>query len=174
MKKARKEIIVHKVHGTFANLQDILERQRPGAIHFSGHGVTKEEIREESLKMQDFTLKTKKQIEDDFEKGDAIVLEDDNCLARYIYQTDLQELVKNTGVKLDFVFMATCHSETAAKVFLDSGAHHVIAIHRSKAIHDEAVLTFTRSFYNSLWREGSKICKSFETAKHQVEIEHGI
>ena len=37
------------------------------------------------MKRQDFTLQTKKQIEDEYEKGDAIVLEDDNCLARYIY-----------------------------------------------------------------------------------------
>jgi hypothetical protein len=147
VKKARKEIVVHKIHGTFENLCDILERQRPGAIHFSGHGVTREMIRDENYKQQEFTLKTKDQINEEFEKGDALVMEDEECLAKYVYQKDLKELVKNTGVKLDFVFMATCHSETAARIFLKSGAKHVIAIDRSEAIYDEAVLTFTKSFY---------------------------
>ena len=31
-------------------------------------------------------------------------------------------LVKEANLNLDFVFMANCHSEHAARVFLDSGA----------------------------------------------------
>jgi hypothetical protein len=42
VKKAKVEVVVHKVHGTFFNLRETLEKQRPGAIHFSGHGLTKE------------------------------------------------------------------------------------------------------------------------------------
>ena len=58
-------------------------------------------------------MKTEEQINEEYKKGDALVMEDEDCLAKYVYQKDLKELVKNTGVKLDFVFMATCHSETA-------------------------------------------------------------
>ena len=46
VKKAKVEVTVHMVHGTFFNLRETLEKQRPGAIHFSGHGLTKEQIRE--------------------------------------------------------------------------------------------------------------------------------
>jgi len=42
---AKKEVTMHKVHATLFNLQFILEHQRPGAIHFSGHGVTAEIIK---------------------------------------------------------------------------------------------------------------------------------
>ena len=38
---------------------------------------------------------------------------------------------------------------------------------------DEAVLTFTRTFYSKLWRERSKICHCFNAAKLAVEIHHG-
>jgi hypothetical protein len=45
LKKSKKEVTMHKVHGTYVNFSEVLERQRPGAIHFSGHGVSAEKIR---------------------------------------------------------------------------------------------------------------------------------
>jgi hypothetical protein len=48
LKRAKKEITVHKVHGTQFNFSEVLEKQRPGAIHFSGHGVTAEQIRKQN------------------------------------------------------------------------------------------------------------------------------
>jgi hypothetical protein len=82
-------------------------------------------------------------------------------------------MVKESGVQLDFVFMATCHSETAAKVFQTAGAMHVIGIHRDETILDEAVLTFTQAFYAEVWKERSQICKCFEKAKFVVNLNHG-
>jgi hypothetical protein len=40
--RAKIEISVHKVHGTADNFHKCLDSERPGAIHFSGHGVTAE------------------------------------------------------------------------------------------------------------------------------------
>ena len=82
-------------------------------------------------------------------------------------------MVKNSVSKLDFVFMATCHSEFAARIFLDAGAHHVIGVNKEAKIADMAVLNFTKTFYSKLWKERSQICKCFETAKLAVEINHG-
>ena len=82
-------------------------------------------------------------------------------------------MVQDSGVKLDFVFMATCTSEFAARIFLSAGAQHVIGISQDQNIEDEAILTFTQNFYGKLWREKSKICRCFETAKLAVEINHG-
>jgi len=42
-------------------------------------------IRDENYKQQEFTLKTKDQINEEFEKGDALVMEDEECLAKYVY-----------------------------------------------------------------------------------------
>ena len=45
IKTSKIKITVHKVHGTPENLRQTLHKQRPGAIHFSGHGETAENIR---------------------------------------------------------------------------------------------------------------------------------
>ena len=135
--------------------------------------MTREQIRSENQGLQPFTQQSKADIEAIYRKGDALVLEDENCLAQYLYADDLKQMVERSGVALDFVFMATCHSESAARIFLEAGSHHVIGINRDKAVQDEAVLTFSKSFYSKLWRERSKICECFEAARHAVEITHG-
>ena len=90
-----------------------------------------------------------------------------------MYADDLKKIVQDSTQKLDFVFMAACHSEFAARIFLDAGARHVIGIHKTKAISDAAILTFTQTFYNKLWKEGSQIYRCFLIAKLAVEINHG-
>jgi len=52
-------------------------------------------------------------------------------------------MIQESGVKLDFVFMATCHSEFAAKIFQKAGAYHVIGIDQNEKIQDESILVFT-------------------------------
>jgi len=47
--KAKIEITVTKLHGTPSNFQKCLTDDRPGAIHFSGHGVTADEIKKENV-----------------------------------------------------------------------------------------------------------------------------
>ena len=61
-------------------------------------------------------------------------MEDECCLAQYLYADDLEKMVEVSPVKLDFVFMATCHSQFAAEIFLRAGAHHVIGINLANAI----------------------------------------
>ena len=58
LKKAQKDVTLHKVLGTVYNLREVLEKNRPGAIHFSGHGMTAEEIKREHLSHQGATLMT--------------------------------------------------------------------------------------------------------------------
>ena len=72
-------MILHKVHGTPEKFAEMLEKQRPGAIHFSGHGVTAEQIRKENIKFKAFTLMSDSTIEEIFQKGDALVLENSQC-----------------------------------------------------------------------------------------------
>jgi hypothetical protein len=98
------------------------------------------------------------EIEYIYKKGDALVLEDENCEAQYLYADQLRYIVYNSGAHLDFVFMANCHSEFAARIFLQAGAHHVIGINKDRKISDETVLTFTHTFYTKLWKERSRIC----------------
>lgn len=114
---------------------------------------------------------TQQEIDAIYEKGHALLLEDDTCQGKYLYADDLKAMMKNQD-KLDFVFMAACHSEFAAKIFLEAGARHVIGVSQETPISDNAVLTFTQTFYSKLWKERSKICTCFETAKLAVEVNH--
>jgi hypothetical protein len=57
-------------------------------------------------------------------------MEGPDTLGSFLYEKDLKEILHN--VQLDFVFMATCHSEFAAKIFLENGAKHVIGIKQEK------------------------------------------
>jgi len=39
--------------------------------------------------MKKITMKSDVQIEEEFKKGDALVVEDENCTARYLFSEDL-------------------------------------------------------------------------------------
>jgi len=68
------------------------------------------------------------EIEEVKRKGDALVLENDNCEGEYLYSVDLKKIVDDAGIKLNFVVLGACHSETAVNIFLEAGAEHVIGI----------------------------------------------
>jgi len=59
------------------------------------------------------------------------------------------------------VFLAACHSEQAKKMFLEVGAEHVISIDEKKVIEDLAILSFTKTFYDRIWKTNSTICGAF-------------
>ena len=68
-----------------------------------------------------------------------MLLEDSDCRGKYLFADELKQMVE----KLDFVFMTACHSEFAAKIFLEAGAQHVIGINHENCVSERAILTFT-------------------------------
>jgi len=55
LKQARVQIELHKTHGTIANLKMQLDKLKPRALHFSGHGVTAEHIYNEQMSLKQHT-----------------------------------------------------------------------------------------------------------------------
>jgi hypothetical protein len=90
------------------------------------------------------------------------VLEDQNCQAQYFHASDLKDLMKSVQINLDFVFIASCHSESFADIFFEAGAYHVIGIKKTEKVADDACVTFTMAFYKRLWQSGSKVCVCFD------------
>ena len=76
LKAAKKEITVHKVHGTQYNFDTVLDKQRPGAIHFSGHGLTAAQIRQQNRDHSGVTFLSQEAIDKIYQRGPALVLED--------------------------------------------------------------------------------------------------
>jgi len=102
------------------------------------------------------------------DKGDILLLEDIYGKTNYYFEKELEDLVKVRENKFEVVFVSSCHSEFAGKVFLNAGAKHVICIKQSEQIADSASLKFSSVFYENLFK-GISVCKSYLTAKQEVE-----
>lgn len=66
--------------------------------------------------------------------------------------------------------MASCHSESAGRVFFEAGASHVICVRDDYKILDEACHEFVKAFYLTCINTSSSICEAFEFAKKQLAL----
>ena len=85
----------------------------------------------------------------------------------------LQELIQTTKANLEFVFVASCYSEFAGRIFLNAGAKHVVCVRAGEQIADLAVIAFSKAFYNSVFSQAMSICDSFKMAQKQVQAKYG-
>jgi len=51
-------------------------------------------------------------------------------------ERQLQEIISRSNTDLEFVFVASCYSEFAGKVFLNAGARHVVCVKKGNTIAD--------------------------------------
>jgi hypothetical protein len=65
-------------------------------------------------------------------------------------ENELRDIIVKSNASIEFVFVASCHSEFAGKVFFNAGAKHVICVKQDSTIDDNAVLSFSRAFYFNL------------------------
>lgn len=84
-------------------------------LHFSGHGVY-----------------------DAQKKGNYLLFENERGESVNVTVAGLTELLQEGVNSLKLVFVASCHSESAGKVFAEAGASHVICIRDEYQILDEA------------------------------------
>lgn len=103
-----------------ANLRECLN-DNPLGLHFAGHGFQNNEKlfrtdKKAQLKYRD--------------KGDILIFEQNNGSSSFYTEQDLFELLESTykHQKLEFVVVASCHSECVGKIFQKAGAKHVICI----------------------------------------------
>jgi len=94
---------------TIESLQEVL-RQKPLGIHFSGHGIqnTFENVGEAHYMFKN--------------EGDFLLLETHEGDSKLVSRQKLQHLISVASCKLEFVVVATCHSEFVGRIFLDAGA----------------------------------------------------
>ena len=51
------------------------------------------------------------------DEGDFLVLESSNGSSELVSRKQLQKMIEQNKCKLEFVFVATCHSEFVGKIF---------------------------------------------------------
>jgi len=105
-------------------------------------------------------------------QGDFLLFETDEGDSQLVSRTQLKKLIELNEAELDFVFVASCHSEFVGRIFLEAGAKHVICINQSNEVEDNAVLTFTDAFYDAVFSNSMSICKAFLNARAVVSINH--
>lgn len=140
-----KHEIKYKVDvATISNFRSVIA-DAPFALHFTGHGVQNNQNALGTAYMQ---YK---------DRGDILLLEDENGMADYLFENDLKKLVQISNANREFwhnyevVFVSSCYSEFTAKIFLASGARHVICIQKNQRISDKASLRFSQVFYETLF-----------------------
>jgi hypothetical protein len=101
-----------------------------------------------------------------------LLFETDEGDSQLVSRQQLKNLVDSSGVRLEFVFVASCHSEFVGRIFLEAGSHHVICIDQQYEVDDSAVVTFTNAFYDAIFSNSANICKAFLNAQVVVSISH--
>jgi len=67
----------------------------------------------------------------------------------------------------------TCHSQFVGEIFLQAGTKHVVCIDQENKVEDDAAMTFTETFYRSVFQQNMSVCRAFDFAKQSVGIRHG-
>ena len=156
---SKRQIRFMSCNASLERLGSTLDRN-PSAIHFCGHGVKNNE--------ENFGYTKNDRV------GDYLIFEDQYGAAEYVSCQTISKLLGKLKKKLDFVFVASCHSKLVGEVFLNAGALHVICVKRDERILDKACQIFTRAFYNSCLTGKKTICEAFEIAKEQVRADQKL
>jgi hypothetical protein len=132
--------------------------RRPLGIHFSGHGILNnfESVGDYHAQVKD--------------EGDFLLFETDDGDSQLVSRNQLKQLMEKTQAELDFVFVASCHSEFVGRIFLEAGVKHVICIDYNFEVEDDAVMTFTDAFYDAVFSNKMCICQAFYNAQLAVSI----
>jgi hypothetical protein len=146
LKSTNKNIRYKGIVGTYTNIQQILN-EGTVALHFAGHGARNHE---------DFFCQLDGSVKG---QGDFLIFENqEDGTPYYLSQTRLKTLIQESESEIQFVFIASCHSEKTAILFREAGAKHVICIRQDEPIMDLAQIYFTEQFYGNIFGQDTTIC----------------
>lgn len=86
------------------------------AFHFSGHGI----LNNEKNFGRNYILRKN--------EGNYLLFENEDGEGELVSEKTLKQLILKSNTNLEFVFVASCHSQFAGEIFRNAGAKHVICI----------------------------------------------
>ena len=102
------------------------------ALHFAGHGAKNNEenfqqkvSKSTMKKLGDGSVTDNAHIRNE---GDFLIFEDEAGISQYVSGSTLKKQLETSETELQFVFVASCHSEKTGSIFHQAGAKHVICI----------------------------------------------
>lgn len=132
--------------------------ENPIALHFAGHGAKN--------CPENFPLEYYPGLKN---KGDFLILEqDEDGSPSYLCESDLRDIFEQLKQQIQFVFVASCHSEMIGIIFRKAGAKHVICVRENEPIMDDAILYFSENFYRILFQQNKTICSAYWEVKDML------
>jgi hypothetical protein len=102
-------------------------------------------------------------------KGDLLILEDATGKADWLFESEIREIISKSNSQPAVVFISSCTSEFAGKIFFNAGVRHVICIREGSEIMDKASIMFSKVFYQTFFSKSYSACDSFEIAKNEIK-----
>lgn len=87
----------------------------------------------------------------DPDAGHYLLFENEQGDGQLVSASTISEFLKKENIKLNVVFVAACDSEVIGSIFQRNGAKHVICVKTDRFVLDEAAITFTKTFYRTLF-----------------------
>ena len=157
-----KNLRLKSICATQNNFRQILA-ENPIALHFSGHGSKDSLVLEQDEDGTPFYLHREELTEICAEIHARNCREQERLKKCEPVQCERRKLNE-----IQFVFVASCHSENMAAIFRRAGVKHVICIREDHPVSDDAMLFFTNKFYNILFCQDTTICHAFWQAKRAL------
>ncbi|KAG7359458.1 leucine rich repeat LRR-containing protein [Nitzschia inconspicua] len=104
---------------------------------------------------------------------DCIALENGFGYLQALSEEDLKQYVEAGNGKVEVVVIASCHTHEMAKAFLNAGIPHVVCLNRDPTFRDDAIVEFTKGFYQALAKMKTlqdAFKHGLETAKHSPHV----
>ena len=171
--EANKALCLRAAFAQTDELLQMLTTHRPLLLHFSGHVQSESRIMVQCCRHTHHPVTPLVCVQG--EPG-SLMFEDGEGLGHRVANDKLRQLVAAGGASsLQLVFVAACHSEAAAKAFLDAGVPCVVAVALKERLHDAAAIRFAKQFYLDI-ALGSTTQQAFDKAKAAVnasaELQH--
>jgi type II secretory pathway predicted ATPase ExeA len=143
---------------------DIMKKN-PMILHFCGHGIDNTRGAKVARSLEENVDNYYLVFEDHLGRGELVSTELLASMIASSYKVNASDQNKNS---LEFVFVASCHSEVTAQVFLTAGASHVVCVSKDEKISDDICNTFAEYYYQAFFCESLTFCEAFEFAKRKV------
>lgn len=140
-------------------------KKNPMILHFCGHGIDNTRGAKAARSMEENIDNYYLLFEDHLGRGELVSVDLLTSMISSAYKVKSSHQNKNS---LEFVFVASCHSEVTAQVFLTAGASHVVCVSKDEKISDDICNTFAEYYYQAFFCESLTFCEAFESAKRKV------
>lgn len=153
-----------------SDMRDAIRRRKPGIVHFSGHGISEKELKDEAVagtRGLKWAKAAKPQITEYGVSGLGIALLNRHGNTQLVKNDILAKMFELASDDVQCVVFNNCYSQGQAEA-VKKYIPYVIGMNR--AVPDETAIAFAVEFYKALG-DGETIPEAFKHAKVALEMD---